>query len=153
ATPLAKAESRPGPVGEGPLSFADWLQDPEAAKQQAAKQNKDLLVFFSGSDWDLPSRKLARDVLLTPEVRHKAAESFVCVLVDFPKNKPARDRVQDAGRNEQLKKRYRVEGLPEVVLADGEGRPYAFLGYEEGEPADYYRHLLDLQKVRQRRDE
>ena len=37
--------SSPATAGEG------WIENFEAAKKQAAKENKDILIDFTGSDW------------------------------------------------------------------------------------------------------
>jgi predicted Zn finger-like uncharacterized protein len=46
-----KGAAKP-PEGEGGLALDGWLQDFETAKRNAARDRKNILVFFSGSDWD-----------------------------------------------------------------------------------------------------
>ena len=47
----------------GLTSFAqDWTYDIEKARTQAKKNNKDILLVFSGSDWCAPCIKLDRQI-------------------------------------------------------------------------------------------
>jgi S1-C subfamily serine protease/thioredoxin-related protein len=150
--PAVPAPAGP-PAAPQPVSFDEWPQDLEAAKQQAAKEKKDILLFFDASDWCPYSIRLVRAVLRTPAFAQQALEMFVPVHVDFPRDQAAKAKVQDSSRNERLQEEFQVEGYPTVVLADAQGRPYAFMGFEQLEVADYVAHLAKLQLVRVRRDE
>jgi S1-C subfamily serine protease len=137
-----------------PLQMADWMQDLEAAKQQAAQENKDLLILFNGSDWCPNCAQLAQNVLLTPDFRERADRLFVLVHIDFPRQPPAQAAVQDAARNKKLQQQFFVQGFPTLILADAEGRPYASdIGYNGQNLPSYLTRLEQLQERHQHRDQ
>jgi S1-C subfamily serine protease len=156
AAPAGAEKQRPAaevtPAPAGALTFDDWPQDLAVAKGQAARDGKDILLVFDGSDWCGYSKRLAQQVLLTPTFRRRASEQFVLVFLDFPRGKEAQAKVQDAARNARLEKQFGVEGFPTLILADAQGRPYAVTGYHEFGPEEYSAHLLKLQEIRIRRD-
>jgi S1-C subfamily serine protease len=129
-----------------------WGQDPDAAMAQAAREKKDLLLVFYGSDWCPWSMKLGAEILSTPDFRRDAEARFVPVLVDFPQLKPGQDKLQDRLRNRRLARAYRVTGFPTLVLADARGRPYAYEGYVPSPPEQYAWRLEGRQTDRQERD-
>ena len=150
--PDASDLSNPTPTaGAMQAGFDDWLQDVEAAKRQAAAEGKDILIAFNGSDWCGWSIRLAYEVFFQGEFREQIKWSFVLVNVDFPHQDEAKSKVQDAARNDRLRIHYKVSGLPTVVLADAEGRPYARQGYVEGVNA-FVESVVLLQSIRDRRD-
>jgi S1-C subfamily serine protease/thioredoxin-related protein len=119
--------------------FDDWLQDLDAAKRKASSENKDLLVYFAGSDWSKLSKELSERILLTNRFRDIVKDTFVFVYLDFPDSAAARAKVQDSGRNERLAQSYGIAGFPTVLLADAQGKPYAAVGYVEDDmSADAY---------------
>jgi thiol:disulfide interchange protein len=64
-----------------------WVTDWEAAKAQAKKEGKDLLVDFTGSDWCGWCIKLHEEVFSHAEFSGPATELFVFVELDFPRQK------------------------------------------------------------------
>jgi S1-C subfamily serine protease len=134
-------------------TFDDWLQDLAEAKRRAATEKKDILMLFDGSDWCGWSIRLANEVLHQSEFLTEARRRYVLVLADFPRTGAAKAKVQDPARNRRLAQEYGVEVFPSLVLADAQGRPYAFTGYQEGGPRAWLQHLTKLQRTRTRRDE
>src|SRR4051812_42316213 len=65
-----------------------WLTDLTKAKALAKKENKIVLMDFTGSDWCPPCKALHRNVLTAKEFTDFAKEKLVLVLVDFPTGKP-----------------------------------------------------------------
>lgn len=57
--------------------------------------------------------------------------------LDFPQNKEVRDKQQ----NEELQKKYGIEGYPTLVLLDSEGKEIGRTGYRPGGAAGYVLHL------------
>ena len=62
-----------------------WYLDYETAISEARNSNKNLLIYFTGSDWCTPCIKLKKDLLAAPEFK-KASEAYVLLYVDVPKN-------------------------------------------------------------------
>jgi S1-C subfamily serine protease len=154
--PSPDSQPSPSPRNDRPqrlAGFTDWLQDLEAAKQRAARENKDLFILFDGSDWCGWSIKLAQEVLFQPAFRQRFDPQYILVLIDFPQTPAGKAQVQNAQRNEAVQEHYRVYSYPTVVLADAQGRPYAFDGYLQGGPDVYGEHLAQHQAFRCQRDQ
>jgi S1-C subfamily serine protease len=124
----------------------------EAAKRQAARERKDILIVFGGSDWCERTQRFARDVLFQPDFGEPAAELFVLVFVDSPRGAAAKTQVQDAARNQRLLKHYRIDTCPTVVLTDAEGRPYAFPNREQHGGSAYWSYIMQLRSRHDNRD-
>lgn len=105
----------PAFAGEG------WLTDLDAAKKQAAQENKMIFMEFTGSDWCPPCKALKKDVLSTPEFMNEAKKNFVLVEFDFPRNKEQSPELKK--KNQAEAEKYNIEGFPTIVFADAQGRP------------------------------
>lgn len=94
-----------------------WTTDFKAAKEQAQKENKCILLNFSGSDWCGPCIKLHKDILSAPTFLDYASHNLVLVNADFPRmKKNKQDKVLEE-QNEQLADRYNKEGkFPLTIL-------------------------------------
>lgn len=129
-----------------------WTQDFEAAKTQAAQEGKDLLIDFTGSDWCGWCIKLDKEVFQKDAFKSKIHDDYVLVMLDFPRDKSlVTDEVR--AQNEELQKRFGVQGFPSIFLTDAQGRPYAQTGYQPDGPENYLAHLAELQANKATRDE
>ncbi|HOX05965.1 MAG TPA: thioredoxin family protein [Planctomycetota bacterium] len=127
-----------------------WTEDAKAAMAQAAKEKKDLLIDFTGSDWCGWCIKLDKEVFSQEAFSAEAAKNFVFLKLDFPRKKALPDEVKK--QNAEWQARFQVSGYPTIILADAEGRPYAKTGYRPGGPEGYLKHLAELQGMRAKRD-
>jgi serine/threonine-protein kinase len=129
-----------------------WNPDIEAAKLQAAREKKDLFVYFTGSDWCGWCLLVRRDVFGKDAFIDYVPRHFVLVELDFPKHKPP---PKDYARNYELFQRWGLEGFPSLILADAHGRPYANLrdGQVRDDAAAYVQRMEKLRQVRISRDE
>lgn len=123
---------------------AGWTYSYLAAKQQAFAEKKDLLLCFSGSDWSSWSVKLNENVFFKREFVEAAKKDFILVMIDSPRSPALATSLRLW--NNGLVDKYRIEGLPTVVLLNHTGKEYARTGYLEGGPAEYLKHLADLKK-------
>ena len=64
----------------------NWENNLENAIQQAKKENKAVLVNFTGSDWCSWCKRLSAEVFQQKEFEDYAKENLVLVMLDFPKN-------------------------------------------------------------------
>ena len=92
-----------------------WLTDLDAAKAQGAKENKSVLVNFTGSDWCPPCQSLHKSVFETAEFAAFAAK-HVLVELDYPKSKPQAPELK--AKNAALSKQFGISGFPTVLLID-----------------------------------
>ena len=136
---------------EAPAKQELWTQDYEAAKTLAAKDGKDILIDFTGSDWCIWCIRLKKEVLATPEFEAAAPKKFVLIEADFPRDQSKLSETIKT-QNEKLMKEFGVRGFPTLMLLDAKGRPYASTGYQEGGPAPYLETLDKLAATRRTRD-
>jgi tetratricopeptide (TPR) repeat protein len=134
-----------------PVDDSVWRTDAAAAVESARSGGKDLLLFYTGSDWCPPCIKLEEQVLGTGEFAKAANEKFVLVKFDFPQN---RELVPElAEQNRKWSDRFGIDAFPTIVLVDRDERPYAITGFRDEGPEAYLQHLTALLDARIRRDD
>ena len=120
----------------------EWLTGAtmDKAMKQAKKEDKKILLDFTGSDWCPPCIKLHNDVFVTKEFADFAKENLVLVKLDFPRNKKLPKPVSEA--NEELQKKFGVRALPTIVLLGKEGETLGRTeGYAGGGPKAFIKKL------------
>ena len=126
-----------------------WLDTYEAGLKRAAKEKKDILISFVGSDWCDQCKKLDAALLSKESFATLAGENFVLVELDYPQLKP-----EVAERNEPVRAQYGIMGFPVLLLTDSEGLPYGELRMRpDWVAADYLKALADLDTNKMIRDE
>lgn len=91
-----------------------WETDLNKAADVAIKEKKQLLLFFTGSDWCGWCIRLQKEVLKTPEFAEWAQKNVVLVELDFPRRTPQKPEIQQ--QNMQLQQMFEVRGYPTVWL-------------------------------------
>jgi len=120
-----------------------WLTDLTKAKALARKENKIVLMDFTGSDWCPPCKALHRNVLTAKEFTDFAKENLVLVLVDFPTGKPLPADQQKA--NNALKDTYSVRAFPTLIALDSSGKKiWSEEGYAGTSAKDFVAKLKKL---------
>lgn len=89
-------------------SAGEWKSDLEAAKQEAQKLNRPILVHFYAT-WCPPCMKMEKEVLHTRQVLDQIDSSVVAVLVDV-------------GKHPELARRFEVESLPTDLFLEPNGK-------------------------------
>ena len=97
-----------------------WLLDIEAAKRQAYREQKFILLLFEYGSFDR-SAKMTSEVWNQDTIIALAA-TFVCMRVDFEQMELSRNIVLK-DKNQKLITRYRVTSVPVVVVIDPAGNP------------------------------
>jgi len=100
-----------------------WITDLDAAKADASKQKKDLLVMFTGSDWNDPSKELIKSVF-TKDFFKKTSKKFVLCNIDIVQDESLMDKAL-LEANYKAATAYGVQALPSFVLQTSEGDVYA----------------------------
>ena len=127
------------------LAGSGWQTDFSAAKASAKKDSKAILLDFTGSDWCGWCIKMKKDSLDQKAFQEFADKKLVLVEVDFPNNKKQTDAVKK--QNEDLQKRYNVEGYPTFVLVDGDGKELGrHVGYLKGGPKAFVQKIEEWTK-------
>ena len=113
-----------------------WLTDLDAAKAQGVKENKPVLVDFTGSDWCPPCKSLHKVVFESPEFAATASR-YVLVELDFPRNKPQTSELK--AKNREWQQKYAVNSFPTVLLLDAKsGDVFGRVGGFGGQTAKEY---------------
>jgi thiol-disulfide isomerase/thioredoxin len=92
-----------------------WLTDLDSAKAQGVKENKPVLVDFTGSDWCPPCIQLHKVVFDSAEFA-AVASKYVLVELDFPRKTPQAPELK--AKNAALSKQFGISGFPTVLLID-----------------------------------
>lgn len=126
------------------VSAGEWLTDAAKAQEQAKKENKLVLLDFTGSDWCGWCIKLKKEVFDTQEFKDYADKNLVLVEVDFPRKKQLSAEQKKA--NQALQAKYKIEGYPTIIVLNGEGKKVGELGYMQGGPKAFNAELDKLKK-------
>ena len=89
-----------------------FLVDEAHAREEALRQARPMLVVFA-ADWCVPCRLIEADALSDPRVRDRLATEFIALHVDV---------TEETRETRELLARYRVRGVPALLLLDAEGR-------------------------------
>ena len=113
-----------------------WRTDYQAALQEAAKEKKQVLLDFTGSDWCGWCQRLKSELFDKEEFKKYADKNLVLVEVDFPQGKELPAALQ--AQNKELEAKYHINGFPTLVLLDAQGNLIKQKnGYLEGGPAAF----------------
>jgi protein disulfide-isomerase len=121
---------------------AAWNQDYKKALAESRKTGKPILIDFAGSDWCVWCIRLEKEVFSQAAFRRYAKKNLVLMLADFPNKKE-----QTAGikaQNNELAKKFSIEGFPTVVLLNSKGETLGVTGYLDGGAEKYVKHLKDI---------
>jgi hypothetical protein len=136
-----------------PIRFDDWLQDCELAKQQAAREKKVVLVFFTASGRSEAAERMA-DALLDKDFWKPAVETLVPVYIDLADGGRARAPIRDPGRNVRLWQQWLPREFPAVLLIEPDrGRVIGTFGPLNVSPDKYYQAAAEALKGRNQLDE
>ena len=124
---------------------ASAQDDFEAAQKQAEREDKLLLVDFSGSDWCGWCKKLDNEVFAKPEFLKGVKKDFVLVMIDSPRDKSLLSE-KAAKQNPELQRKYRISGYPTVLIMDAAGEVLDKTGYRDGGAKAYVKYLMDVKK-------
>jgi thioredoxin-related protein len=128
-----------------------WTHDFEAAKKQAAAENKAMLLDFTGSDWCGWCIKLNKEVFQEEAFKTGVKDKLVLVELDYPRDT---SKLSDdtKAQNNKLRDEFKIKGYPTILLCDASGKPFAKTGYQAGGAEKYVAHLDELLAVRTKRD-
>lgn len=104
-------------------SFAKWNPKFSDAIKIAKKENRLILINFSGSDWCGPCIRLRNEIFESDAFSKMADSSLVMVNADFPRNRNHQLSKQLVKQNEMLADKYNPDGaFPYTVLINADGK-------------------------------
>lgn len=119
-----------------------WFTDYKAALNQAQKENKPMLIDFTGADWCGPCILLKKTVYSSALFKEFADKNLVLLAVYIP---PPGYQPDEAAQNLVLKYQLPDElPLPTVVLTDPQGHTISMhSGYDRASAEEYVGRLKD----------
>ena len=97
-----------------------WHTDLNAAIDIATKENKKVMLFFTGSDWCGWCKRLQKEVFITSDFE-EWSNDLVLVELDFPRRTPQDQNIRN--QNLQLQSMFQVRGYPTVHFVTPEKMP------------------------------
>ncbi|MBA4056838.1 MAG: thiol-disulfide isomerase [Marivirga sp.] len=104
------------------VNHVEWFNNFEEAKAVATRENKLILLNFSGSDWCGPCIKMKKEVFENESFLSVAENKLVLVRADFPRSKKNQLPAGLVKHNEMLAEKYNPLGkFPYTLLLDTNG--------------------------------
>ncbi|SMC52521.1 thioredoxin family protein [Cellulophaga tyrosinoxydans] len=124
----------------------DWITNYDQAIKLAKKEKKNILMFFTGSDWCPPCIALKRDFLETTAFDVYANE-YILLYIDIPRNKDllTADQLKS---NKELAAKYNKRGsVPMLKVVNKEGNELGEMsGYSMNGEIKYHTKFLEKYK-------
>jgi protein disulfide-isomerase len=117
----------------------NWNSNLEKAIELAKKENKAVLVNFTGSDWCIWCKRLSSEVFQQKEFEAYAKDNLVLVVLDFPKS--IEQTQETKAYNNMLAQKYGIQGFPTILIFNNQGKMVAQTGYQPGGAANYVKHI------------
>lgn len=102
-------------------SEPEWQTDFDKALALAAERNRPALLRFT-AQWCPPCQVMDRSVFPNPDVKQALSERVIPVILDI-----------DQDQNADLAWRYRVQGIPTMILIDANGKVLNRAGFMSAE--------------------
>jgi len=111
----------------------------EAACDEARQDDKQVLLFFTGSDWCKPCILFKRQIVATPEFKEFAGQELVLANLDFPAQRKNQLSPEQTRYNESLAERFNPKGkFPLVLLLSPDKEVLQEIAFTPGQsPADF----------------
>jgi thioredoxin-related protein len=128
------------------IKDSNWLTDYEKAIKLAKKENKNVLVYFTGSDWCPPCKKLKTDLFDSNQFTELSTD-YVLLYVDMPRNRDLLTPVQ-MRHNKDLLRKYNKKGVfPLLTIVNEKGDVLdEYSGYSMNGEIRYHIELLNKYK-------
>src|SRR5471030_7495 len=121
------------------FSAITWSGDFNSAVTEASKENKLIIINFSGSDWCGPCIRLRHEILESATFEGYAKDHLVLVRADFPRQKKNQLDAAQVKRNEALADKYNPDGnFPLTLVVDKNGKVLKkWDGFPNESPEDF----------------
>lgn len=134
----------PAAKAENTVNEINWLENVDEALTVASEKNVPVFIHFTGSDWCGWCKKLKAEVYDHSPFIDYADKNLVMVKLDYPRSIPQSDETK--AYNQEMLKKFRIQGFPTVVLLNSQGAEIGRTGYQQGGPEAYIEHLKTMIK-------
>mgnify|MGYP001072996511 CR=1 FL=1 len=121
-----------------------WLTNFEEAKTLAAKENKQVLVSYSGSDWCRNCIRLHKQLFADTAFSKYAAQHLVLVKLDFPMRKKNKLSKEQQAYNDKLAEKYNSKGVFPLLLIFKDGTQIGKMNTNLPAAQDYIKELKNI---------
>lgn len=97
-----------------------WYTDVREAITVSNKEQKPMLMFFTGSDWCGWCIRLQNEVLKTDEFKKWAATNVILVELDYPRAVAQSPEIKN--QNNELQQAFGIQGFPTVFFTSAESK-------------------------------
>lgn len=132
-------ETRARSAARRAVTIQGWTTDAKAALESGMNSNRNVFLFFTGSDWCGWCKRLNSEILSTPEFLAFAEDNLVLLELDFPRRTTQPDELKV--QNAKLRDYFKVTGYPTVVVLNPKGEVVSRLGYQQGGPKPFIDRL------------
>lgn len=116
----------------------DWQPTYSEALAYVKKNDRPLILVFSGSDWCAPCIKLDRLIWQSEDFRSYAKTNYVLYRADFPRKKANQLSKELKNQNSQLADKFNSKGyFPLVVILNKDETVLGTTGYKKTTPKEY----------------
>ncbi len=127
-------------------SDIEWLKDYDEAINFSKKENKNILVYFTGSDWCPPCKLLKRDLFDTDEFS-ELSKKYVLLYIDIPRNRDLLSEEQWNHNQEIFKKLNKKGVFPMLTVLNEKGKMLdEYSGYGMTGEIKYHLDFLNKNK-------
>jgi len=106
---------------ETSIKSTEWLTDYDKALEQAQNDDKNILVYFTGSDWCPPCKMLKKDFFDTEEFKTLSVE-YIMLYIDLPRDRTIISSDQRLHNQKLLGKLNKRGVFPFIAILDGKER-------------------------------
>jgi thioredoxin-related protein len=119
-----------------------WLTNYDAALVKAQNENKNVLVFFTGSDWCAPCKMLKKDLFETTAFQD-ISNDYVMLYIDIPMNRDLISAEQLRHNKEVSSRLNRKGSVPLMTILNEKGKELeTYSGYSMNGEVKFHIELL-----------
>lgn len=120
----------------------EWNTNLNSALKKAEKQNKKVMIYFTGSDWCGPCKALKKDLFDSDEFKI-LAKNYELLYIDIPRNRNLVGEKQ-MKHNQELMAKFNKKGVfPNLVILNKKGKEIgAMSGYSMNGEIQYHTKFL-----------
>ena len=104
-------------ITEVEASAIKWVTNLKKAQEIAKKENKNILLYFTGSDWCAPCIALKTDFFESEKFAPKANQ-FIMVMIDYPRRIDIISPEQKAYNKQIVEKYNKDKSFPKILILD-----------------------------------
>jgi len=133
-------------VTETAVEGEGWLKNYDEALAEAKKEKRNVLVYFTGSDWCPPCKMLKKDLFDT-EAFKAISSNYTLLYIDIPRNRELISAEQMKHNSELLQKMNKKGVFPLIVILNDQGSTLdQYSGYSMTGEVQYHMALLEKYK-------